>query len=292
MKIRFAHADAIVSVYKTQNSLNNAFAKDELRFAAATADAGVSATGPEPIAAQVAKYESILNTQMAASELGIAPQVLVERLSAAPDLSSELGGLLVGAGSVQRDTFSGLYSRAFAQLTEFKQATGGPLPPVTNPATVPSSPSRPPAVSPTPPAELVRTLPEGWIDATPGGNCLADMANCTYRHVPTGIRVTKNFDLAVFSAAAQKCRDLNYGGLRGWQLPTLEILRQLFEARIRELASPAFINDFAMTNFGFRSSTIVPGFTEQVVSGLNLSSGIDELIGEENPWAYLCVRNF
>lgn len=265
----YPNVDAILGIYKTQDHLDAAFGQDEQRFANAMTAAGVTPTGPEPITAQVAQFEGPVSAKMAAGEFGISPQDFASRLAAASDLTQELGSLTIASGSVQRDTFGGLFLNAFARLSGFGGPTGGSPTPGGNPTNGGS-------------------VATGWSDVTPGG--CATSSNCMYKNNASGLRVTKNQPNAVWDNAVQKCQSLSYGGFSsGWRLPTFDELVKLQADGIKSLAAANFITAESITQFYFWSASTDSSFPSNA-RVVDLVNGDTFSNFKALTYAFVCVR--
>ncbi len=112
--------DRVRELYVPADAMTTWFAKDRARFARALATAGV-VTPPEPadepIALLTARYEADLDLRIAAAELGLQPDELSARLARSTTLRQTFGALAQTGGTIKRDTWTVLFTRAVDELS-------------------------------------------------------------------------------------------------------------------------------------------------------------------------------
>jgi mono/diheme cytochrome c family protein len=109
-------ADAIQGLYPAADTLRDRFAKDNARYQKAVARTGAPATGADPVAAVVERYEKDLDLTAAAAELGLRPADLSARLNGSAALARTVGQLTVPGGTVQRSVFNDAFPGLVREL--------------------------------------------------------------------------------------------------------------------------------------------------------------------------------
>lgn len=95
----------VAALYRPQSEVDSAFYGDIKTFSNALGKVSISAADPDPIIASVQKYQDVVTLNIAASEFGLKPAELSQRITAVPGLNSLLKPLLEEGGSIPRDTF-------------------------------------------------------------------------------------------------------------------------------------------------------------------------------------------
>ena len=123
---------AILDLYPPHDRFRKALEQDAARFAAAVANTGSAVGATEPIVALALRFESELDLNFVAGELGIPADELKSRFAKSVTLSRLLGSLAVDGGTVQRtvltESFSALVSdldlgRSFASTRQEPSST-------------------------------------------------------------------------------------------------------------------------------------------------------------------------
>jgi hypothetical protein len=78
----------------------------------------VARTKDEPIFALSPQFEQDLDLNLAAAEAGVMPDAFRQRVFASPKLASDLSGLNVAGGTVQRSVFVATFLQIVAQVVQ------------------------------------------------------------------------------------------------------------------------------------------------------------------------------
>jgi mono/diheme cytochrome c family protein len=113
--------DGVRRLYPPAETMAAWFAGDRARFARALASVGVTAvpgdSTDEPISLLTGRYEADLDLRIAAAELGLRPDELSARLARSSTLRQTFGALAQPGGTVKRDTWTVLFTRAIDELS-------------------------------------------------------------------------------------------------------------------------------------------------------------------------------
>jgi WD40 repeat protein/mono/diheme cytochrome c family protein len=100
-----ADADLVQALYVPATKMRKLMDDDTERFRKAVENTGARLTRTEPIITNVLRYEADLDLETAASELGLRPRDLVERVQHSEVLAKNLGAFKLADGTVQRQVF-------------------------------------------------------------------------------------------------------------------------------------------------------------------------------------------
>jgi hypothetical protein len=117
-RVAFSPSEAatVTALYPPEGKMAVLFAQDNERFRQAVEKTGSQLTATEPVTILVQQYERELDLTAAATELGLVPAVLSQRLSASVDHARELGPLRIGGGTVQRQVFNDAFPHLVQEL--------------------------------------------------------------------------------------------------------------------------------------------------------------------------------
>lgn len=107
----------LLALYPDAETVNGLVEEDRKRFVEAVAQTGAVAGGKEPILRLVERFASSLNVGRAAAELGLSAEALLMAINNDEALrASSLRLLTLTNGTIKRDLFEKLFSRAAVQL--------------------------------------------------------------------------------------------------------------------------------------------------------------------------------
>jgi tetratricopeptide (TPR) repeat protein len=100
-----ADLETIKALYPPRPEFAELLKRDARRFQEAVAATGAPLSATEPIAALALRFEAELDLPLAAAEVGVKPDRVLQALELSADLAKRIGSLRIEGGTVQRQVF-------------------------------------------------------------------------------------------------------------------------------------------------------------------------------------------